>query len=776
MQLELDGTDIVHMVKAGKQDLKDAEAERDLVTAFLDTHFGDGRTPFLLVDATGLQSITRRARQLQAKLHRDMPFGAIAAYGVKLPLRILGAVLVKVTTPTTRPTRLFRDSDSARKFLMNRIRQAESPPKEIVGKLTKTVGADPDRLRQLSTEVDVTQRRFGDHDVPAISPEQWRIQVPNAPFTSHFTLLGDDILLSESRGICTEAVVEKSQTILANAMDELGAERMYFIHDTSHLGSVTRKARMALKAQYRTDKKRVALVALVGKRHHTIMLRWLKAIAPKTFEGWVAAQSIESAMQRIREHRRKSHNRKHLTDGRRHLIGLRRPNDKKLTRRDHTELVQLIEEQRTKLNTYERLVDILVERMGLIAWGETTGLPPLPDTFDGDELHAVVLSALEVMEADLIESANEANVRMKEVEASEARLALSQSVAGVGGFEWDGLSDTFHCSEQLFHIFGFDAGTHPPKIEQFLTALTDRRLKTTADLKAFVTKSPADFESELVVLRLDGDKRTVSIRGRVETPGTDETTRHVYGTVHDITEIVRAQKAELKAMREKRRQNEALHRTLIDLSHDVRTPLASLKLGLSSLGQGHERGWVGASLRAEVEYLDGLFANLMSVLRYRSESMEHNFRAIDPQDVIDRVITRLSVLAADKNISLASAGCEEPLTVMADALTLEQALANVTHNAIKYAEANVAVLLVRRNEDLVIEVRDDGPGVSNLTIPKLTNRYFRDASRSNSSNRGLGLGLSITRAITTDHKGTLTIQNEERSGTLVQIRLPLAAT
>jgi len=115
-----------------------------------------------------------------------------------------------------------------------------------------------------------------------------------------------------------------------------------------------------------------------------------------------------------------------------------------------------------------------------------------------------------------------------------------------------------------------------------------------------------------------------------------------------------------------------------------------------------------------------------------------------------------------------------PVFVDGDALRLGQAVANLLDNALKYTPAGGRVHLATRTEPGlgVIEISDTGPGVPPAEREKIWRRLYRgDASR---SQRGLGLGLSLVKAIVEAHRGTVTVDEADGGGARFTVRLPAA--
>ncbi len=128
-------------------------------------------------------------------------------------------------------------------------------------------------------------------------------------------------------------------------------------------------------------------------------------------------------------------------------------------------------------------------------------------------------------------------------------------------------------------------------------------------------------------------------------------------------------------------------------------------------------------------------------------------------------------LAEEKGITVEVA-CPEALTVMADRSRLRQVVANLLDNALKYPSRGGRVDLGARAEDggVRIELRDTGVGIPPDELPRVWDRLYRgDRSR---TERGLGLGLSLVKAIVTAHKGQVAVESTPGRGSSFSLRLP----
>lgn len=225
-----------------------------------------------------------------------------------------------------------------------------------------------------------------------------------------------------------------------------------------------------------------------------------------------------------------------------------------------------------------------------------------------------------------------------------------------------------------------------------------------------------------------------------------------------------------RQLEEESKRQEILYQLFEAISHDIRTPLASMKLASGKLMRGGDVSEIGRSLRFEIDYLDAMFTNTATVARMRSTAMPLQLRSLDLAPIVERVAARFGVQAHDKGAELNVALPDTPVVAHADPLAIEQALSNLVHNAVKHAQDHVAIVLHSDNGAAHMRVLNDGEGVPPDEIPKLTEWRYRSTS---TTKPGSGMGLAITQAIVERHDGTLTIEPYEEGGIVAEICIPL---
>jgi two-component system phosphate regulon sensor histidine kinase PhoR len=217
-----------------------------------------------------------------------------------------------------------------------------------------------------------------------------------------------------------------------------------------------------------------------------------------------------------------------------------------------------------------------------------------------------------------------------------------------------------------------------------------------------------------------------------------------------------------------------------NVSHELRTPLSLIKGYVETLLDGARNNPEVSErflriIERNTNRLDLLIQDLLTISALESGRIKLNLQAVDLHTVADKVLSDLHSRAENKNVTLVN---ELPVfPTHADANRLDQVLANLVDNAIKYGRTGGKVSIGGKKLDdgrLEIFVQDDGPGIPAEALDRVFERFYRvDKARSRDQG-GTGLGLSIVKHIVQAHGGEVRVESELGKGATFFFTLPVS--
>jgi two-component system sensor histidine kinase CpxA len=230
---------------------------------------------------------------------------------------------------------------------------------------------------------------------------------------------------------------------------------------------------------------------------------------------------------------------------------------------------------------------------------------------------------------------------------------------------------------------------------------------------------------------------------------------------------------------ELRNQIQSERNLLSGVSHELRSPIARMRLALTiaRYAQEPERNEMLNRIEQDAVQLDSMLERILTVARLESGQLQPHFALIDLNDVIDDVLHDANFEAVATGATITYHGSGE-IKVTGDAGLLHSAVENLVRNAMFYSgrEGKIDVTLAKLNDTAVITVRDNGPGVPEAALPLLFKPFYRVDDSRGTTTGGMGLGLAIVRNAVGVHGGSTVARNVSPHGLEVELQLPVTPT
>ncbi len=264
----------------------------------------------------------------------------------------------------------------------------------------------------------------------------------------------------------------------------------------------------------------------------------------------------------------------------------------------------------------------------------------------------------------------------------------------------------------------------------------------------------------LLILRSRQNKAIKKINGMVNDYLTNETTipfsvsdkrlSTLQNGISDLQNRVTLQKSYTETQLKKNTE------FILDVSHQLKTPLAALKLYCEIDKADSPTSHTEKQLQL-IEKTEALVQNLLKLEKIKSDGYIMEFKSHFVGDIIKNITHDFALIFPEKTFIVKGNG-----SLNCDEFWLREALSNVIKNASEHtaADGKIEITISKNERSLTVEVYDNGEGVCDEDLPKLFTRFYK---AKNASPQSAGIGLAITKAITEKHHGTISAENKKGS-------------
>lgn len=233
-----------------------------------------------------------------------------------------------------------------------------------------------------------------------------------------------------------------------------------------------------------------------------------------------------------------------------------------------------------------------------------------------------------------------------------------------------------------------------------------------------------------------------------------------------------------KALSREKELNELQRKFVSMASHEFRTPLtiidgaAQLLIRRAHKVTAEEAIKRSERIRAAVRRMTQLMESTLSAARMQEGKVGVKIRRCDVAEVVESACRRQREISPNHIISWDLK--DLPDIILADAGALDQVFTNLLSNAVKYAPgtSKIDVVGCRRDDDVIIYVRDQGIGIDKNDLNRIGERFFR--AKTSTGTAGTGIGLNLVKILLELHNGSVTIDSEKGSGSTFSVRLPIS--
>lgn len=370
----------------------------------------------------------------------------------------------------------------------------------------------------------------------------------------------------------------------------------------------------------------------------------------------------------------------------------------------------------------------------------------------------------------------------KEIRKNKERLLEAQNLAHIGDWEYDILNNSIYWADEIFRIYGFQQQEFKPDRSKFLKYVHPD------DVRMVKLNLSKIFHGKLEKLhyRYLGNNKTgwCCARFKYEFDNSGRVIK-ITGTLQDITEVKIMERELIKAKEIAEKAIATKTEFIANMSHELRTPI-NVIFGAIQLFELFMRNDAVmkkerveshlSSMKQNCLRLLRLVNNLIDTTKIDSGFYEPSFNNYDIVGLIKGIYSSVAEYAKLKNINLEFNSCIDELLMSCDIDIIERIMLNLISNAIKFTKDSIYISINKRDNFIVITVKDNGKGIEKEKQELIFERYKQVDDLAAKNNEGTGIGLSLTKTLTKIHGGNIRVESDYGYGCEFIVELPIVVS
>jgi signal transduction histidine kinase len=230
-----------------------------------------------------------------------------------------------------------------------------------------------------------------------------------------------------------------------------------------------------------------------------------------------------------------------------------------------------------------------------------------------------------------------------------------------------------------------------------------------------------------------------------------------------------------KSVNRQRKLQEQKKNFLLSVTHELKSPLASIKLLLQtiqkrSLNKDQIMDFIDKSL-LDIERLDDMVENMLLASKIDNQSYTFPKASFNLSVLVDSIVNRLQITKCDCNQQIINAEIEPKIEITGDKFALTSVVTNLIENAVKYSKPceAVAVKLFSKEDKIYLQVADHGIGIADEEKSRIFDKFYRVGSEDTRNTKGTGLGLYIVKEVLNKHQASIRVKDNRPAGSIFEV-------